>query len=191
MLFVCVLAVLLVGSWVRLFAGSRYADQQFGADAPMSSTTSTVERLANRGSGRRGAIRGAAGATTNGSADPLGTDQQQPLGSNGNIPPPVAASSTPETNEEGTPAMDSLEETGAPVGAPPELPRHLMPSRVQLNRIQIGPRLRPAVHAQFSDYIHQLGKVGVTQSDVVESALLEYMDRYPPEVVRAALLEAR
>jgi hypothetical protein len=157
----------------------------------MSSTTSTVEHLINRGSGRRGSIRGGAAATTNGSADPLGCDQQQPLGSNGQVGTSGAASSTPETNEEGTAPMDSPQEADVPAAAAPELPRHLMPSRVQLNRIQIGPRLRPAVHAQFSDYIHQLGKVGVTQSDVVESALLEYMDRYPPDVLRAALLEGR
>ena len=67
----------------------------------------------------------------------------------------------------------------------------LIPSRVQQHRIQIGPRLRPAIHAEFSEYIHDLANTGLTQSDVVESALVEFMEKYPADVLRGMLLEAR
>lgn len=70
-------------------------------------------------------------------------------------------------------------------------PASLIPSRVQQHRIQIGPRLRPAIHAEFSEYIHDLANTGLTQSDVVESALVEFMEKYPADVLRGMLLEAR
>jgi hypothetical protein len=146
---------------------------------------------AKRGSRRQGAHSARADAAPNGSAAAPGVQIQQKAGSIGQVRAPADATSTSETNEEGMRPMELPEEASAADAPAPELPRHLMPSRVQLNRIQIGPRLRPAVHTQFSEYIHQLANVGVTQSDVVESALLEYMDRYPPEVLRAALLEGR
>ncbi|NTY62181.1 hypothetical protein [Mycolicibacterium sphagni] len=68
------------------------------------------------------------------------------------------------------------------------LPDSLTPSRVSQRRIQIGPRLRPSIHTDFNDYCLKLANIGVTQSDVVESALVEYMKRYPAEDLRAALL---
>lgn len=68
------------------------------------------------------------------------------------------------------------------------LPESLTPSRVSQRRIQIGPRLRPSIHTDFNDYCLKLANIGVTQSDVVESALVEYMKRYPAEDLRAALL---
>jgi hypothetical protein len=70
----------------------------------------------------------------------------------------------------------------------PALPDSLTPSRVSQRRIQIGPRLRPSIHTDFNDYCLKLANIGVTQSDVVESALVEYMKRYPAEELRAALL---
>lgn len=70
-------------------------------------------------------------------------------------------------------------------------PAGLIPSRVPQHRIQIGPRLRPAIHAEFTDYIHDLANTGLTQSDVVESALVEFMEKYPADVLRGMLLEAR
>ncbi|WP_142386921.1 hypothetical protein [Mycobacterium hubeiense] len=69
------------------------------------------------------------------------------------------------------------------------MPTSLTPSRVPLQRVQIGPRVRPSVKAQLEEYQHALAKTGVTQSDIVESALVEYMERYPAETLRAALLE--
>ena len=69
------------------------------------------------------------------------------------------------------------------------VPNSLTPSRVSLQRVQIGPRIKPAIKAQFDDYVLDLRNTGVTQSDVVESALVEYMERYPAEELRAALLE--
>lgn len=70
-------------------------------------------------------------------------------------------------------------------------PASLLPSRVPQHRIQIGPRLRPSAHTRFTEYLHELANTGVTQSDIVESALIEYMNKYPPEALRAALLEGR
>lgn len=70
-------------------------------------------------------------------------------------------------------------------------PVSLIPSRVKQNRIQIGPRLRPAVKDEFDDYIHDLANTGLTQSDVVESAIVEYMAKYPADVLREMLLGAR
>jgi hypothetical protein len=70
-------------------------------------------------------------------------------------------------------------------------PASLVPSRIPQHRIQIGPRIRPPIHTRFSEYVHDLANTGLTQSDIVESALIEYMDKYPPEVLRTALLEAR
>ena len=67
------------------------------------------------------------------------------------------------------------------------VPTSLTPSRVTLQRIQIGPRLKPAIKDQFDDYCRALAKMGYTQSDLVESALVEYMERYPAETLRAAL----
>lgn len=146
---------------------------------------------AKRGSRRQCPGSASMDAAPNGSAAATGVLIQQKLESNGQVGAPADATSTSETKDEGTPPVESPQEPSTASAPAPELPRHLVPSRVQLNRIQIGPRLRPAVHTQFSEYIHQLANVGVTQSDVVESALLEYMDRYPPAVLRAALLEGR
>lgn len=70
-------------------------------------------------------------------------------------------------------------------------PASLRPSRVQLRRVQIGPRLREHVHEEFSEYVHDLANTGLTQSDIVESALIEFMAKYPPEALRAALREDR
>ena len=70
-------------------------------------------------------------------------------------------------------------------------PASLLPSRVPQHRIQIGPRLRPPAHTQFLEYLQVLVNTGVTQSDIVESALIEYMNKYPAETLRAALLEGR
>lgn len=70
----------------------------------------------------------------------------------------------------------------------PPMPTGLTPSRQKLNRIQIGPRLRPKVKDRFDDYADAVKKTGLTQSDLVESALTEYMDRYPAEVLVQALL---
>lgn len=70
-------------------------------------------------------------------------------------------------------------------------PASLIPSRVKQHRIQIGPRLRPAVKDEFDEYIHDLANTGLTQSDVVESAIVEYMAKYPADVLREMLLGAR
>lgn len=70
-------------------------------------------------------------------------------------------------------------------------PASLLPSRVPQHRIQIGPRLRPSAHTQFLEYLQVLQNTGVTQSDIVESALIEYMSKYPADTLRAALLEGR
>lgn len=70
-------------------------------------------------------------------------------------------------------------------------PASLLPSRVPQHRIQIGPRLRPSAHTQFLEYLQVLQNTGVTQSDIVESALIEYMNKYPAETLRAALLKDR
>lgn len=71
------------------------------------------------------------------------------------------------------------------------MPPSLTPSRVSEKKLQIGPRLKPAVYDRFSNYLAGLVNTGVTQSDVVESALIEYMDRYPAAQLRTALLGKR
>lgn len=71
------------------------------------------------------------------------------------------------------------------------MPPSLTPSRVSEKKLQIGPRLKPAVYDRFSNYLAGLVNTGVTQSDVVESALIEYMDRYPAAQLRTALLGNR
>ena len=117
----------------------------------------------------------------------------------------VAAVESPPIEEPGTPIASTLS-SDSPLESPARgarvsprgrgggrsaAPASLRPSRVQLRRVQIGPRLRDHVHEEFSQYVHDLANTGLTQSDIVESALVEYMAKYPPDVIRAALREDR
>lgn len=97
--------------------------------------------------------------------------------------------STPEPEQLAKAAAPATPKVSARGRRKSALPASLTPSRVSQRRIQIGPRLRPNVHTRFTDYSLALSTIGVTQSDVVESALVEYMDRYPADAVRAALLD--
>lgn len=107
-------------------------------------------------------------------------------GSRGFEDPGTAIAST---SEPATPAVKAPSRARA--GGRSAAPASLRPSRVQLRRVQIGPRLREHVHEEFSEYVHDLANTGLTQSDIVESALIEFMAKYPPDALRAALREDR
>lgn len=133
-------------------------------------------------------------------AGKIRAETDEPIGA----PEPVddaaasVASDLPATDDGGGPGAEPErpDTPAAPVSTrgrkrKSSLPSSLTPSRVSQRRIQIGPRLRPAIHTEFDGYARALAPMGFTQSDLVESALVEYMERYPVEAVRAALLEGQ
>lgn len=134
----------------------------------------------------------------------IGATQNLPGEPHVSAPPPASQLSAPAAAGDDSLADPPARVAAAEIAPVPEparsgnrggrtrrgvLPSSLTPSRVSLQRIQIGPRLKPVTKAQFDEYIHSLAGTGVTQSDIVESALVEYMERYPADTLRAALLE--
>lgn len=65
------------------------------------------------------------------------------------------------------------------VAAKAELPDYIRPAQGAPNKVQIGPRIDPDIHADFIEYVNSLALAGFKQSQIVEWALQEFMARYP------------
>ncbi len=66
-----------------------------------------------------------------------------------------------------------------------ELPEYIRPAQGARDKVQIGPRIDPDIHADFLEYVNSLALAGFKQGQIVEWALKEFMARYPVQALLA------